>query len=118
MDRGQKIARALGRGYDKLRTIFLSGTCLQVLTGDQNGYAVAATYDTSWYLDRREYNDLATGKRFILLKVADHEGCRLEDLKKMTAVQIGNPQIGWMRWKVPAKPTFIPGMVPIYEFKL
>lgn len=116
--RGQRIARGLGRGYDKLRTVFLEGVCLRVLSGDQNSPVTEATYDSHWYLDRREYSDLATGKKYILLKVADYEGCRLEKLRKVTAVQIGNPQIGWERFKFAVKPTFIPGMVPVYEFKL
>jgi hypothetical protein len=118
MERGQRIARGLGRGYDKLRSIFLSGVCLQVLSGDQNGYVPEATYDSHWFLDRREYNDLATRKKYILLKVADSDGCRLEKLRKMTAVRVGNPQVGWEQWKGIVKPSFVPGMVPVYEFKL
>jgi hypothetical protein len=116
--RGQRIARGLGRGYDKLRTVFLEGVCLRVLSGDQNSPTVEATYDSHWYLDKHEYPDLTAGKKYILLKVGDYEGCRLEKLRKMTAIEIGNPQIGWERWKVPNKPTFVPGMVPVYEFKL
>ena len=117
-DRGAKIARALGRSYDKLRSIFLNGVCLQILSGDQQAYVTEATYDSHWYLDRREYSDLVANKKFILLKVADAEGCRLEKLRKATAVQVGNGQIGWTRFKFAVKPTFLPGTVPNYEFKL
>ena len=117
-DRGAKIARALGRSYDKLRSIFLNGVCLQILSGDQQAYVTEATYDSHWYLDRREYSDLVANKKFILLKVADAEGCRLEKLRKATAVQVGNSQIGWTRFKFAVKPTFLPGTVPNYELKL
>lgn len=116
--RGQRIARARGRSYDKLRSIFLSGVCLRVLSGDQNNYDVEATYDSHWYLDRHEYSDLVAGKKFKLLKVADAEGCRLRDLQKATAVEIGNPQVGWERFKFAVKPTFMYGTVPDYELKL
>ena len=116
--RGQRIARAKGRSYDKLRSIFLSDVCLKLLSGDQNNYATEATYDSHWYLDRREYSDLVANKKFILLKVADFEGCRLAVLRKATAMQMGNPQDGWLRFKFAVKPTFLPGMVPVYEFKL
>src|SRR5688572_3658217 len=115
--RGQRIARAKGRSYDKLRSIFLSDVCLRVLSGDQNNYATEATYDSHWYLDRHEYSDLVAGKKFKLLKVADAEGCRLEKLRLATAVEIGNPAIGWERFKVAVKPTTLHGMVPDYELK-
>src|SRR5688572_4399957 len=118
MTRGQRIAKGLGRGFDKLRTIFLNGVCLQVLSGDQQAYTTEATYDSHWYLDRREYSDLVANKKFILLKVADFEGCRLAVLRRATAMQVGNPQDGWLRFKFAVKPTFLPGMVPVYEFKL
>jgi hypothetical protein len=111
-DRGTKIARGPGRSYDKLRSIFLSGKCLKILTGDQQAYVVVATYDSHWYLDRREYSDLVSGKKFKLLKVADVDGCRLEKLRVMTAVQIGD-----LRYKVVAKDDFV-GSVPDYHFKL
>ena len=115
---GQRIARGLGRGFDKLRTVFLEGVCLRVLSGDQNSPIVEATYDSHWYLDRREFSDLASGKKFKLLKVSDHEGCRLSVLRKATAVEIGNPQIGYERFKFAVKPTFIPGQLPNYELKI
>ena len=118
-DKGTKIARALGRSYDKLRTIFLKGECLRVYDVTQPPYTTPiATYDSHWYLDRREYSDLVANKKFILLKVADSEGCRLDKLRKATAMQVGNVQVGWTRFKVAVKPTFLPGMVPVYEFKL
>jgi hypothetical protein len=121
MTKGQKIARGLGRSYDKLRTIFLKDVCLKVLSGDQNNYVPEATYDSHWFLDMQERFERTgpdTGRRYILLKVADFEGCRLEKLRNMTAVQIGNAQVGWLRFKVPSKPTFVPGMVPDYHFKV
>lgn len=111
-DRGTRIARGLGRSYDKLRSIFLSGKCLKVLTGDQQNYSPTATYDSHWYLDRREYSDLVSGKKFKLLKVVDVDGCRLEKLRAMTAVQIGD-----LRYKVVARDDFV-SSVPDYHFKL
>jgi hypothetical protein len=116
--RGQRIARAKGRSYDKLRSIFLSDVCLRVLSGDQNNWTTEATYDSHWYLDRHEYSDLVAGKRYKLLKVADAEGCRLPKLRIATAVEIGNPTVGWERFKVAVKPTTLHGMVPDYELKL
>jgi hypothetical protein len=118
MNRGQRIAQAKGRSYDKLRSIFLSGVCLRVLSGDQNNWTTEATYDSHWYLDRREYSDLVAGKKFKLLKVADVEGCRLAKLRIATAVEIGSPQVGWERFGFAVKPTFLSGMVPDYEMKL
>jgi hypothetical protein len=90
-----------------------------VLSGDQNSPVTEATYDSHWYLDRQERSlDLATGKKYLPLTVADSEGCRLSVLRKATAVQIGNPQTGWQRFKFAVKPTFLTGMIPVYEFKL
>ena len=101
-----------------MRSVFLNGVCLQVLSGDQQAYVPEATYDSHWYLDRREYSDLVANKKFILLKVADSEGCRLDKLRKATAMQVGNAQVGWTRFKFAVKPTLLSGMVPVYEFKL
>ncbi len=91
---------------------------MRILSGDQNSPTVEATYDSHWFLDRHEYSDLTSGKKFKLLKVADSEGCRLDKLRKATAVEIGNPQIGYERFKFAVKPTFIPGQVPNYELKI
>ena len=113
MDRGQKIARGLGRGYDKLRTIFFSGVCIRLYDVTTPPYTTPiATYDTGWYLDQREYNDLATGKKFKLLKVVDVDGCRLEKLRTMTAVKVGDTV-----FKFVSKDSFL-GSVPVYQFKL
>jgi hypothetical protein len=110
MTRGQRIAAGLGRSYDKLRSIFLTDVCLKLLVEGQT--EPIATYDSHWYLDRREYSDLVSGKKFKLLKVADVEGCRLEKLRRMTAVQVGD-----LKYKIAVKSDFI-GSVPNYEIKL
>jgi hypothetical protein len=113
MDRGTKIARALGRSYDKLRTIFLNDVCLKLYDVTQPPYTTPiATFDSHWYLDKREFSDLATGKKYKLLKVADVDGCRLEKLRRMTAVQVGDTV-----FKFVSKDSFI-GSMPAYEFKL
>jgi hypothetical protein len=112
-DRGVKIARGLGRSYDKLRSIFLSGVCLKLYDVTTPPYSTPiATYDSHWYLDKREYSELVTGKRYLLLKVVDVDGCRLQKLRDMTAVQIGD-----LVFKVVVKPNFT-GSVPAWEFKL
>lgn len=112
MDRGTRIARALARGHDKLRTIFVQEQCLKILSGDQQAYTVEATYDTHWYLDKREYSDVIAGKKYKRLVINDVEGCRLSKLKVMTAVQIGD-----VVYKFHGKDSFV-GAVPSYEFKV
>lgn len=113
MDRGTRIARAIGRAHDRLRPIFNQEQCLKLLEGDQNNWGEpTATYDSHWYLDRREYTELSTGKKFKRLQVEDVEGCRLAKLKSMTAVQIGD-----FVYKVPSKDAFTGG-VPSYQFKI
>lgn len=112
MDRGTRIARALAKGHDKLRRIFVQEQCLKLLSGDQQAYTVEASYDSHWYLDRHEYTELATGKKFKRLVVDDVEGCRLSKLKAMTAVQIGD-----FVYRVPSKDSFT-SAVPSYQFKI
>lgn len=112
MSRGTKIARALSRGHDKLRSIFLEGVCLKVLAGDQDNRTTLATYADHWYLDKREYSDVSAGKKFKRLIIDDTDGCRLQRLRDMTAVQIGD-----IIFKFHAKDSFI-GSVPTYEFKI
>ena len=112
-DRGTRIARGLGRSYDKLRTIFLSGECLRLYDVTQPPYTTPiATYDSHWYLDRREYSELTTGKRYLLLKVVDVDGCRLQKLRAMTAARVGD-----VVFKVVSKGNFI-GSVPAWEIRL
>lgn len=112
MNRGTRIARALAKGHDKLRTIFVKEQCLTILTGDQQAYVPTATYDTHWYLDRREYSDVIAGKRYKRLVIDDVDGCRLAKLKAMTAVQIGDDI-----YTFHGKDSFV-GAVPSYEFKV
>jgi hypothetical protein len=112
MSRGTKIARALSRSHDKLRSIFLEGVCLKILTGSGAPYTTTATYADRFYLDKREYSDVIAGKKFKRLVIDDLDGCRLEKLKQMTAVQVGN-----IVYKFHGKDSFI-GSVPSYEFKV
>ena len=113
MDRGTRIALALGRGHDKLRQIFNQEQCIKLLAGDQNNWGEPiATYDTLWYLDRREYSDVIAQKRYKRLVIDDIDGCRLSKLKAMTAVQIGDDI-----YTFHGKDSFT-GAVPSYEFKL
>lgn len=86
--------------------------CLKVLTGDQQGYSTIATYDSHWYLDKREYLDVSAGKRYKRLLIDDVEGCRLSKLKQMTAVQIGDDV-----YTFHGKDSFV-GAVPVYGFKV
>jgi hypothetical protein len=112
MNRGTRIARAQSRAHDKLRSIFLDGVCLKVLSGDQSAYTTLDTYSDRWYLDKREYSDMLAGKKFKRLVIDDLDGCRLEKLKQMTAVQVGN-----IVYKFLTKDSFV-GSVPSYEFKV
>lgn len=111
MSRGTRIARALGRSHDKLRSIYLEGLCLKVFSGD-NGETLAATYTDGWYFDNKEYSDMVAGKKYKRVVVDDITGCRLPVLREATAVRIGD-----LKFKVVTKPTFL-GSVPSYEFKL
>src|ERR1044072_891461 len=91
MDRPTRIARGLARAHDRLRQIFVQEQCSKLLSGDQNdGGEPIASYDSHWYLDRREYSDVIAGKRYKRLLIDDIEGCRLSKLKAMTAVQIAD----------------------------
>lgn len=112
MDRPTRIARAIARAHDKLRPIFLNQQCIKLLTGDQQSYSEIATYDSHWYLDKREYLDVSAGKRYKRLIIDDVEGCRLNKLKAMTAVQIGDDV-----YTFHGKDSFVGG-VPVYEFKV
>ena len=113
MSKGTKIARAYSRAHDKLRSIFMEGVCLKVLSGDQH-QTTLATYTSHWYLDKREYLEPVAGgvKRFKRLVIDDLEGCRLANLRNMTAVQVGDTV-----FKFHAKDSFL-GSVPSYEFKV
>ena len=112
MDRPTRIARGIARAHDRLRQIFVQEQCLKILSGDQQSYKVEATYDSHWYLDKREYSDVIAGKRFKRLVIEDVEGCRLSKLKAMTAVQIGDDV-----YTFHGKDSFV-GAVPSYEFKV
>lgn len=112
MDRPTRIARGIGRAHDRLRRLFNQEQCLKILEGDQQSYTTTATYDSHWYLDKREYSDVIAGKRFKRLVIEDVEGCRLAKLRTMTAVQIGDDV-----YTFHGKDSFV-GAVPSYEFKL
>ena len=112
MDRSVRIAKALGRAHDKLRQIFNQESCLKVLTGDQQAYTLVTTYDSHWYLDKREFSDVIAQKRFKKIYVDDVEGCRLAQLKTATAFQIGEDI-----YTFHGKDSFT-GKVPSYEFKV
>lgn len=113
MSTATQIGKALAKSYEVKRKIFLgSSTTLKVLTGSQAPYTTTATYLTNWYLDKKEYTELVTAKKFKLLKVADLDGTRLAQLKAMTAVRIGS-----VIYKVNSKESFV-GAVPAYEFKI
>lgn len=113
MSRGVRIARGYSRAHDKLRSIFLEGVCLKLYNVSTAPYTTPiATYTTGWYLDKREYSDVVAGKKFKRLVIDDLEGCRLDNLRQMTAVQVGD-----VVYKFVAKDSFI-GSVPSYEFKL
>lgn len=113
VSRGVKIARGLGRAHDKLRSIFLEGECLKLFDSIDGTYATpTAIYTDGWYLDKKEYSDVIAGKKFKRLVVDDLGGCRLEKLRAMTAVQVGDTV-----YKFHAKDSFI-GSVPSYEFKI
>lgn len=112
MDRGTRIAKAQARAHDRLRQIFVQEQCLKVLTGDQQSYTQIATYDSHWYLDKREYSDVIAGKKYKRVVVDDVEGCRLAKLKAATAFQIGDDV-----YTFHGKDSFV-GAVPSYEFKV
>lgn len=113
MQRGTKIARALGRAHTKLSRIFNEGYCLKLYDVPTAPYTTPiATYDDNWWFDQKEYSDVVAGKKYKRLVVEDIEGCRLAQLRAVTAFQMGD-----MIFKVNVKPTFI-GSVPSYEFRL
>lgn len=111
MSVGHRIAKAQARAHNTLRRIYLEGKCLKVFS-DSGGQTLETTYTTDWYFDNKEYSDVVAGKKYKRLVVDDLEGCRLAVLREATAVQIGD-----LRFKFVAKPTFI-SSVPSYEFRL
>lgn len=111
--RGTRIGRALARGHNKLLQIYFDGECLKLFDKTTGPWTEPiATYGDNWYLDKKEYNDVAAGKKFKRLVVDDVDGCRLAKLRAMTAVQVGDTV-----YKVNVKDSFI-GSVPSYEFRL
>lgn len=113
MGKGARIARALSRGHDKLRSIFMEGVCLHLYDTTDSDYSTPiATYDSRWYLDKHEYSDVIAGKKYKRLVIDDLEGCRLQHLRNMTAVKVGDTV-----FKFHAKDSFL-GSVPSYEFKI
>jgi hypothetical protein len=110
--RGTKIGRANAKAHNRLRSVYYDDICLKVLTGSTAPYTVEATFVTDWYLDKKEYSDMVAGKKFKRLVVDDVNGCRLEKLRTMTAVQVGDTV-----YKIAQKDSFI-GSVPSYEFRL
>lgn len=113
MSTATQIGKALAKGHDKLREIFLlPDITLKTLTGSGAPYTLTATYTNDWYLSKYEYTDMVSGKKFKWLRVEDLDGTRLAKLKTMTAVQIGT-----VVYKFFAKDSFI-GAVPSYEFKV
>jgi hypothetical protein len=69
-------------------------------------------FDSHWYLDKREYTEQVSGKKFKRLVVDDVDGCRLAKLKTMTAVEHNGTV-----YKFRSKDSFI-SAVPSYEFKI
>lgn len=113
MDRPTRIARGIARAHDRLRQIFVQEQCLKLLAGDQNNWgAPIATYNSHWYLDKREYSDVMAKVRYKRVVVDDVEGCRLPKLKQATAFQIGDDV-----YTFHAKDSFV-GAIPVYEFKV
>lgn len=110
--RGSRIGKALARAHTKLTQVFFDSDCLKVLTGTQAPYTPLAEYIHGWYLDNYEYSDVVAGKKFKKLWVDDVDGCRLSELRKATAIQVGDTV-----FKFSTKPSFI-GSVPCYEFRL
>jgi hypothetical protein len=93
--------------------LFVQEQCIKLLAGDQNSWGTPiATYESHWYLDKREYSDVIAKKRYKRLVIEDLEGCRLSKLKAMTAIQIGDDI-----YTFHGKDSFV-GAVPSYEFKL
>lgn len=93
----------------------MADVCLKLYEGDQQALGdVTATYTTDWYLDKREYSEMAAGnqKYFKRLVVDDLDGCRKEILRRATVVKIGDAL-----YKFGKKDSLI-GSVPSYEFKI
>lgn len=112
-DEGRQIAGALAEAHNALRGIFMADTCLKLYEGDQQALGDAsATYTTDWYLDKREYSEQVTGKKFKRLVVDDLDGCRREVLRRATVAQVGDAL-----YKFSTKDSLI-GSVPSYEFKV
>lgn len=113
--RGTKIARGLARAHDKLRSIYLEGSCLKLYAGDQQALGTATTYTTGWYLDKREYSEMqgdGSRKYFKRLVIDDLEGCRRQVLENATVAQVDD-----RLYKFGKKDSMI-GSVPSYEFKV
>lgn len=113
-DVGTEIAQAYGAAFDARRGILGPSGSLKILSGPQHA-TVEATYITGWEFPRKEYDDLATGKKYRKLKIADTNGARKPKLIAMTAIQIDS-----VIYKNPSKDPQLQlnGGVPVYEFKV
>jgi hypothetical protein len=107
LDRGRIRINALNRK----RARFLTTASLILLSGPTHPYT-EVTYTDDWYLDKKEYQELATGKRYFKLYVGDQDRTRKTELEAATAIRVANTQ-----YKFVAKDSFITSL-DLYEFKV
>ena len=110
---GTYIAKALSDAHTELRKVFFDSECIKLYDTSQAPYTTPlAEMVRGWYLDKHEYNDVATGKKYQRLVIDDPDGCRLQYLRKMLVVEVEG-----VIFKTVAKPSFW-GSVASYEFKV
>src|SRR5688572_14640419 len=114
MSDGTEIAQGFAEAFDSKREIFGPSGSLKILSGPQHA-TVEATYTTGWELPRKEYDDLALGKKYRKLVVADPDGTRKAKLRVLTAFQVES-----VIYKNPSKDPHLlqGGGIPVYEFKI
>jgi hypothetical protein len=109
---GLNVGRALTRGHNVKRKLFLGKDVKLVLVKGNHGEMKLAELSDGWHFDFREKYDPELGKRYYPLAIDDVEGERLGVLQQMVAVRLNG-----VFYKPIAKPTF-EGTIPSYRFKM
>lgn len=107
-------ARLKSRVFDRQRARSGPSGSLKILSGSQHEI-IEATYTAGWRFPRDVYDDLAAGKKFRKLEIADTDGTRKAKLIAMTAIQVDS-----VIYKNPSKDPnlFFSGGLSVYEFKV
>lgn len=109
---GANIGRALTRGHDVRRKLYLGKDAKLILVRGNRGETKLAELSDGWHLDLREKYDPELGARYYPLAIDDLSGERLTVLRQMVGVKLNG-----VFYKTLGKPTF-EGTIPSYRFRV